>query len=70
MLRLLTLTLLLSSGCCTNLQGPYVTQMEETYEAILLDVKGGFYTPDDKSQATLASWAESNKKARKALEAK
>lgn len=57
------------SGCCHNLQGPYVAQMEDTHAAIMLDVKAKLYTPDEAATATLEAWDRSNKQAREVLEA-
>lgn len=56
------------SGCCSNLQKPYVEAMEDTYEAILLDVEKGYYKPDEMSWDTLNAWEQANKDARAALE--
>ena len=69
MIRSTILVALLTLAGCSGLQESYVTAMEETYDAVMLDVKHGLYQPDSKSEATLKSWDEANKKARAVLEA-
>ena len=64
------LAAVLSVGCCTDLQVDYIEANEAAHTAIMLDVKHGLYEPDDKSTSTLNVWAESNRLAREAAEAK
>lgn len=68
MKRMILTLCLLASGCTHNLQASYVDAMEETYEAIQLDVEKGLYKPDDLSQATLDKWKKANEDARAVLD--
>lgn len=52
-LALLSVFLALPSGCCHNLQAPFVDAMDATMIAIELDVKHGLYEPDAMSSQTL-----------------
>ena len=61
--------LLLVTGCCHNLQRPYVESMEATRVAIEVDVTAGLYKPDARSRKTLDDWKAANVDALAVLEA-
>lgn len=65
---LLCLALCVLPGCASGLQESYVTRMEETHHAIMLDVREGLYETDAKADETLRRWAEANADARAVLE--
>ena len=55
------------SGCCTDLQRPYVDAMIRTERAIAADVKAGLYKPDRLGQKILIEAHKANVAADEAL---
>lgn len=53
MRKLILVAALVFTGCTHNLQGSFVTCMEDTMQAIELDVRDGHYKPDAASAMTL-----------------
>ena len=67
-LALLSVFLALPVGCCHDLQGDYVTAMEDTYDSVLNDVRRGLYKPDANGTVILDKWHDANADARRVLD--